>query len=464
LVNRELIEVFSEIAREKNVERSELGTIIEELFLHLVERERGDASNCSVIVNLDKGEFEIYVEKTIVDDMEDPVMEITLDEISDIDPELAEDLEIGESYIEIIDPSIFGRRMIHLAKQFFAQKLQDVEKKYIYEDYANRVGEIIIGTVHQVQRDNTFVNIEHAELRMPRNEQIKSERYRRGDAIRAVIKSVEVTSRGPDIMISRSDNHFLFKLFEMEVPEIEDGVIEIRAIARNPGERAKIIVQSHDRRIDPVGACVGMRGSRIQAIVRELNNEKIDIINYSEQSEILVSRALSPAKPLDLYIDDDRKYCIAIFDDDELEFAIGRGGVNINLASNVTEYRIDAFGKNEYERKNAEQEKLLADIPSMPARAVNPLAESGISTVSELLNSDEEKLLEIKGIAATTLEKIYDAVQSFVEENQNETPEEDVSLKSDSEENENLSEGIEAKGNDSPSPDADPDKLEKVES
>ena len=457
MVNRELIEVFSEIAREKNVERSELGTIIEELFLHLVERERGDASNCSVIVNLDKGEFEIYVEKTIVDDMEDPVMEITLDEISDIDPELAEDLEIGESYIEIIDPSIFGRRMIHLAKQFFAQKLQDVEKKYIYEDYANRVGEIIIGTVHQVQRDNTFVNIEHAELRMPRNEQIKSERYRRGDAIRAVIKSVEVTSKGPDIMISRSDNHFLFKLFEMEVPEIEDGVIEIRAIARNPGERAKIIVQSHDRRIDPVGACVGMRGSRIQAIVRELNNEKIDIINYSEQSEILVSRALSPAKPLDLYIDDDRKYCIAIFDDDELEFAIGKGGVNINLASNVTEYRIDAFGKNEYERKNAEQEKLLADIPSMPARAVNPLAESGISTVSELLNADEEKLLEIKGIAATTLEKIYDAVQSFVEENENETPEEDVSLKPDSEE-------IEAKGNDSPSPDVDTDKLEKVES
>lgn len=351
MVNRELIEVFSEIAREKNVERSELGSIIEELFLHLVERERGDASNCSVIVNLDKGEFEIYVEKEIVEDVEDPVMEITLDEIRDMDPELAGDLELGESFIEIIDPIIFGRRMIHLAKQFFAQKLQDVEKKYIYEDYANRVGEIVIGTVHQVQRDNTFVNIEHAELRMPRKEQIKSERYRRGDAIRAVIKSVEITSRGPDIMISRSDNHFLYKLFEMEVPEIEDGVIEIRSISRHPGERAKIIVQSHDRRIDPVGACVGMRGSRIQAIVRELNNEKIDIINYSEQSEILVSRALSPAKPLDLYIDDDRKYCVAIFDDDELEYAIGRGGMNINLAADVTQYRIDAFGKKEYDRK-----------------------------------------------------------------------------------------------------------------
>ena len=418
MVNRELIEVFSEIAREKNVERSELGSIIEGLFLHLVERERGDASNCSVIVNLDKGEFEIYVEKTIVDDVEDPVMEITLDEVRGVDAEMADDLELGDSYVEIIDPMIFGRRMIHMAKQFFSQRLQDVEKKYIYEDYANRVGEIVIGTVHQVQRDNVFVNIEHAELRMPRKEQIKTERYRRGDSIRSVIKSVEITSRGPDIVISRSDNHFLYKMFEMEVPEIEDGVIEIRAISRHPGERAKIIVQSHDRRIDPVGACVGMRGSRIQAIVRELNNEKIDIVNHSEQSEILISRALSPAKPLDLYIDDDRKYCIAIFDDDDLELAIGRGGVNVNLASKVTEYRIDAFGLKEYERKQSEQEKLLADIEDIPKRSVKPLSENNINTVSDLLNSEEERLIEIKGISEKSLEKIYDAVQSFVEKNQ----------------------------------------------
>jgi len=428
LVNRELIEVFSEIAREKNVERSELGSILEDLFLHLVERERGDASNCSVIVNLDKGEFEIYVEKSIVDVVEDPVMEITLVEIAKVDQEMANDLELGDTYVEIIDPLIFGRRLIHMAKQFFSQKLQDVEKKYIYEDYANRVGEIIIGTVHQVQRDNTFVNIEHAELRMPRKEQIKSERYRRGDSIRAIIKSVEVTSRGPEILISRSDNHFLYKLFEMEVPEIEDGIIEIRSISRHPGERAKIIVQSNDRRIDPVGACVGMRGSRIQAIVRELNNEKIDIINYSEKSEILISRALSPAKPLDLYIDDDRKYCIAIFDDDELEFAIGRGGVNINLAAKATEYRIDAFGKKEYEQKLTEKETPLADIQNMPARAVKPLADNGVSTVSELLNSEEERLLEIKGIGESTLEKIYNAVQSFVEANQAEEKNEEEIL------------------------------------
>ena len=427
MVNRELIEVFSEIAREKNVERSELGSIIEGLFLHLVERERGDSSNCSVIVNLDKGEFEIYVEKNIVDDVEDPVMEITLEEISQVDSDMANDLEIGDTYVEIIDPMIFGRRMIHMAKQFFSQRLQDVEKKYIYEDYANRVGEIVIGTVHQLQRDNVFVNIDHAELRMPRKEQIKTERYRRGDSMRAVIKSVEITSRGPDIVISRSDNHFLYKMFEMEVPEIEDSIIEITSIARNPGERAKIIVRSNDRRIDPVGACVGMRGSRIQAIVRELNNEKIDIVNYSEQSEILISRALSPANPLDLYIDDDRKYCIAIFDDDDLELAIGRGGVNVNLASKVTEYRIDAFGKKEYERKQVEQETLLSEIDKMPKRAIKPLEENEIKTVSELLNSDEEKLLEIKGISEASLEKIYDAVQTFVEKNESKESDEEES-------------------------------------
>tara|TARA_B100000941_G_scaffold283194_1_gene252449 strand:- start:964 stop:2430 length:1467 start_codon:yes stop_codon:yes gene_type:complete len=418
LVNRELIEVFSEIAREKNVERSELGSIIESLFLHLVERERGDASNCSVIVNLDKGEFEIYVEKDIVDDVEDPVMEITLEEIAKVDSEMAKDLEVGDSYIEIIDPMIFGRRMIYMAKQFFSQKLLDVEKKYIYEDYANRIGEIIIGTVHQVQRDNVFVNIDQAELRMPKKEQIRSERYRRGDTVRAVIKSVEITSRGPDIVVSRSDNHFLYKMFEMEVPEIEDGIIEITSIARYPGERAKIIVKSHDRRIDPVGACVGMRGSRIQAIVRELNNEKIDIINSSDQSEVLISRALSPAKPLDLYIDDDMSYCIAIFDDDELELAIGRAGVNVNLAANVTNYKIDAFGKKEYERKQVEQETELSTINSVNVDSINTLNENSIITVSDLLNTSEDSLLEIKGIDEVKLEEIYDNVQKFIEENQ----------------------------------------------
>ncbi len=414
MVNRELIEVFSEIAREKNVERSELATILEELFLYVIEKEYGDSSNCSCIVNLDKGEIEIYAEKTIVDEIDDYKVEITLEEAIEKEPD-ASDLEVGDIFVEVIDPRVFGRRLVVTAKQFFAQRLRDVERNYIYEDYANRIGEIVIGVVHQVQRDGVFINIEQAELRMPKSEQIHMERYRRGETVRAIIKSVEVTAKGPDIVVSRSDNHFLYKLFELEVPEIEDGIIEITSIARYPGERAKIIVKSNDRRIDPVGACVGMRGSRIQAIVRELNNEKIDIVNFSEQNEILLTRALSPAKPLQLYIDDDKRYCVAIFEDENLDAAIGRNGMNVNLASKITEYKIDAYGVKQYERIQEDQKTPLSDIESVDNEIAKILEESGISLVSDLLDSDMDNLLNLNGIDEQTLDSIYESVQDYVE-------------------------------------------------
>ncbi len=425
MVNRELIEVFSEIAREKNVERSELATILEELFLYVIEKEYGDSSNCSCIVNLDKGEIEIYAEKTIVEEIDDYKVEITLDEAIEKEPEAA-DLEIGDVFVEVIDPRVFGRRLVTTAKQFFAQRLRDVERNYIYEDYANRIGEIVIGVVHQVQRDGVFINIEQAELRMPRTEQINSERYRRGESVRAVIKSVEVTAKGPDIVVSRSDNHFLYKLFELEVPEIEDGIIEITSIARHPGERAKIIVKSNDRRIDPVGACVGMRGSRIQAIVRELNNEKIDIVNHSEQAEILLSRALSPAKPLQLYIDDDKHYCVAIFDDENLDAAIGRNGMNINLASKITEYKIDGYGVKQYERIQEDQKTLLIDIEGLDSKISTILSSSDINTVSDLLDADMDELLNISGIDEELLDEAYESVQSFIEREIETEDEDDV--------------------------------------
>ena len=415
MVNRELIEVFSEIAREKNVERSELATILEELFLYIIEREYGDSSNCSCIVNLDKGEIEIYAEKTIVEEVDDYKVEITLDEAIEKEPEAAEGLVVGDIFVEVIDLTVFGRRIINTAKHFFAQKLRDVERNYIYEDYANRIGEIVIGIVHQVQRDNVFINIDQAELRLPKNEQIQSERYRRGDTVRSVIKSVEITSKGPDIVVSRSDNYFLNKLFEMEVPEIEDGIIDITSIARQPGERSKIIVQSNDRRIDPVGACVGMRGSRIQAVVRELNNEKIDIVNHSEQPEILITRALSPAKPVNLYIDEDKEYCIAIFEDENLDSAIGRSGMNINLASRLTGYRIDAYGVNQYKRLQDDQNTLLSEVDGITKKIGKSLLDANIKTVLDLMEADEESLLEITGIATSTVEQIYSSVQQFIE-------------------------------------------------
>ncbi len=415
MVNRELIEVFSEIAREKNVERSELATILEELFLYIIDREYGDSSNCSCIVNLDKGEIEIYAEKTIVEEIDDYKVEITLDEAIAKEPEAAEGLVVGDVFVEVIDLRVFGRRIINTAKHFFSQKLRDVERNYIYDDYANRIGEIVIGVVHQVQRDNVFVNIDQAELRLPRNEQIFSERYRRGDTVRSIIKSVEITSKGPDIVVSRSDNHFLNKLFEMEVPEIEDGIIDITSIARQPGERAKIIVKSNDRRIDPVGACVGMRGSRIQAVVRELNNEKIDIVNFSVQPEILITRALSPAKPINLYIDEEKQYCIAIFDDESLEFAIGRNGMNINLASKVTGYNIDAYGSYQYKRIQEDQNTQLSDIDGVTAKLSKSLFDSNIVTVNDLMEIDEESLIEVSGLSPADIENIYSLVQAFIE-------------------------------------------------
>lgn len=414
MVNRELIEVFSEIAREKNVERSELATILEELFLYVIEKEYGDSSNCSCIVNLDKGEIEIYAEKTIVDEIDDYKVEILLKDAIEKEPDAA-DLEVGDIFVEVIDPRVFGRRLVVTAKQFFAQRLRDVERNYIYEDYANRVGEIVIGAVHQVQRDGVFINIEQAELRMPKREQINSERYRRGDTLRAVIKSVEITSKGPDIIVSRSDNHFLYKLFEIEVPEIEDGIIDITSIARYPGERAKIIVRSNDRRIDPVGACVGMRGSRIQAIVRELNNEKIDIVNFSEQAEILISRALSPAKPTQLFIDDEKRYCVALFEDDSLDAAIGRNGMNINLASKITDYKIDAYGINQYERIQEDQKTSLSEIDGIDGKISSLLSKSKVVVVSDLLDADMDSLLSIAGLEEDILDDIYSAVQAFVE-------------------------------------------------
>jgi len=422
LVNRELIEVFSEIAREKNVDRSELATILEELFLYVIEKEYGDSSNCSCIVNIDKGEIEIYSEKTIVEEVDDYKVEITLDEAIEKEPE-AVDLELGDPFVEVIDPRIFGRRIVATAKQFFAQRLRDVERNYIYEDYANRIGEIIIGVVHQAQRDGVYINIEQAELRMPKMEQIRTERYRRGDTVRAVIKSVEVTPKGPDIIVSRADNHFLYKLFELEVPEIEDGIIEITSISRYPGERSKIIVRSNDRRIDPVGACVGMRGSRIQAIVRELNNEKIDIVNFSEQAEILVTRALSPAKPSRLFIDDDKKYCVALFDDDSLDSAIGRNGMNINLASKLTDYKIDAYGIKQYERIQEDQNTLIAEVDGIDKVTASLFAAMNIKIVSDLLEADMDDLLKSEKINEELLDSVYESVQNFVEREIVEEPE-----------------------------------------
>lgn len=425
--NQELIQCFSDIAKEKNIDRTELGTILEELFMTLLEKQFGDASNCSVLVNIDKGEIEIYQEKTIVDEVNDPATEIDLEKAREIEL----DLTVGDPFIEIVNPLVFGRRLILTAQQFLSQRIKDIERQYIFEDYFARVGEIIVGEVRQIQRDNLHLFNEQSEMRMPKSEQIQSERPRRGETLKAVVKSVEMTPRGPDIVVSRSDNQFLAKLFEMEVPEIEDGIIEIASISRAPGERSKLIVKSTDRRIDAVGACVGMRGSRIQAVVRELNGEKIDVINFSSQSEVLISRALSPAKPINLRIDDEQKYCVAVFDDEDMESGVGKSYLNITLASEVTGYTIEAERISKTDETPKSDSITLAEVESLTDRMISLLGEAKIETTKEFLDANPEDLLEVKGIGEQFISNVTAKINSFLKSNGDEETDEDHDLKGD---------------------------------
>jgi len=413
LINREIISAFSQIAREKNVDRNELSDIIERVFMKLIEKKYEDTSNFDVIVNMDKGEIEIYQQKTVVDEVTDPLHEISVEEAREVEP----DLEVGDPYVEIIDPDSFGRRLIATAKQILNQQIIRMEKNVIYEEYAKKIGQIIIGDVHQIRRDAIFINVGKAELKMPRQEQIPGERYKRGESIKSIIKDAVMTSSGPEIIVSRADASFLIKLFENEVPEIYDKTIEIKKVARQPGDRSKVIVESNDRRIDAVGACVGIKGSRIQAIVRELNNEKIDIINNSSQAEILITRALSPAKPYMLEIDEEKKSALAIFDDDEISVAIGKNGQNIRLASEVTGYIIDAIKRSDYEISESET-IYLEEIEGLTEHNWKILYSVGIETAEELLNASQEELLSIKGLGEKTIDKIFKTVEEAVEQRQ----------------------------------------------
>ncbi len=410
MIHREIIESFSTIAREKNIDRTHLGSVMEELFMVLIQKKYGEEyTNFSVIVNMDKGTIEVYQEKTVVKEVHNPVVEISLDDACKVEPDLA----VGDPFIEIIDPTDFGRRLISTAKQFLSQRISEIEKQSVYDEYIQLVGTIATGDIHQVRRDNVYINIDRVELRLPKSEQIPSERYRRGGTLRALIRSVEMTPKGPDVVVSRADNDFLVRLFEMEVPEIEDGIIEIKCVARAPGDRSKIVVYSHDRRIDAVGACVGMRGSRIQSIVRELSGEKIDIINWSDQPEILVSRSLSPAKPVNLLIMEDRPYIMAVFSDEELPMAIGKNGQNIRLASQVTGFIIDAVKQSEYEGPKL-RTIYLDELEGISKNQVEVLAQADIHTADEFLESTANDILALKGFGPKTYEKVHTVISQAV--------------------------------------------------
>ncbi|MDD3807129.1 MAG: transcription termination factor NusA [Candidatus Marinimicrobia bacterium] len=425
--HKELIDAFSQLAKEKGIARSEVADIIESVFESIIRKKYGDVDNFDIIVNTEKGEIEIYQELEVVadEDLDDEVREISLSEVRKR-PDVEDNIEPGDVIVQVIDPDIFGRRAISSAKQVLSQKIRELERNQIYEEYKNRIGEIIVGSIHQIRRgESLFVNIDKTELKMPRREQIETERYRRGDTIKAIIKEVNITPKGPEIIISRADESFLRRLFELEVPEIFDGIVEIKAIARVPGRRSKIIVESNDKRIDAVGACVGIKGSRIKTIVNELGGENVDIISYSHEAEVLISRALSPAKPLFIEINENRKTALAVFDDNEIATAIGTGGININLTSQVTGYDIDAIRRSEYNRLEGD-DIFIEDLEGITNAQIQALQEAGIETAADFLNAEAEDLLEIKGIGEKTFEKIETVIQDALQKKRDKQDELDL--------------------------------------
>ena len=350
----DLIEAFSMMAKEKNIDRDILESVVKDSFRKMMEKKYGPEANFDVIVNMEKGNIEIFLYKTVVEEIVDPNTEI---DPAGAKEQSGEDFDVGDDYVEEMPIDDFGRRLVLNLKQNLNQKIREIEKEVTFNQYKDVVGEIIVGEVYQIKPTSILLIHNGNEIIFPKSEQIQKERYRKGDTVRAVIKSVEKRQSGPPLIIaSRTDDQFLVKLFELEIPEIYDGIIEIKAIARAPGERAKIAVISNDDRIDAVGACVGMKGMRIHSIVRELSNENIDVINFTDDPALYIARALSPAKLQDIYLDTENKVAKIYADDDQMSLIIGRNGQNIKLASRLTGYQIDVIKEEEDEEEEESDE------------------------------------------------------------------------------------------------------------
>ena len=413
-MNTAIIESFSQMVREKNIDKDVLAGIIEEIFGILVKKRYGQDAIYEVVVNMDRGNIEIFLEREIVQEVEDPNTQISIDELNEKGNE--EKLEIGEVYVEKIELSSFGRRLINLARQSLNQQIREIEKEIVYSEYNEMLGEIVVGDIYQVRRNDVLVNHNRHELLLPRQEQIPRERYRKGDTIRAIVKEVRKTSNAPAIIISRADNDFLKRLFEIEIPEIYDGVITIKDIAREPGERAKVSVESQDQRIDAVGACVGMKGVRIHAIVRELNNENIDVINYSEDPAIYIQHALAPAKLKQLEIDEEQKTCKVTSDSNQISLIVGKNGVNIRLAIKLTGYQIDVIREEKSFDEYEDDIELVELKEELTPEVIDLLINNRYDTAVEVLTGGLDKLKSIEELNDEEAEKIFEIIKSQFED------------------------------------------------
>jgi len=397
-----LVETFSEFKEFKNIDRETMMRILEDIFRHMLTKKYGSADNFDIIVNIDKGDLEIWRNRVIVEDgaVEDGNLQIAYSEAVKIEP----DFEIGEDVSEEIKMLDFGRREILSIRQNLVSKIQEYEKDNVYRKYKERIGEIITGEVYQVWKKEILVlDDEGIELILPKSEQIPTDFYRKGDTIRAVVSKVEMRNNTPAIILSRTSSAFLERLFEAEVPEVFDGLITIKNIVRVPGERAKIAVESYDDRIDPVGACVGMKGSRIHGIVRELKNENIDVINFTANSSLYISRALSPAKISSINIVEAEKKAEVYLRPDQVSLAIGKGGFNIKLAGKLTGYEIDVYREADVDSEDVDLNEFVDEIEDWIIDAFKAI---GCDTAKSVLNLTIEDLVKRTDLEEETVKEV----------------------------------------------------------
>jgi len=412
-MNHEILDALSQITREKSVDRTLLVETLEAGLASAVRKKYGATADVEVKFANDTGQISVAIRRAVVETVEDPAVQMTVEEARAYKPEAG----IGDVLTFPLSIAEFGRNAVQTAKQVLIQRVREAERERVYKEYSDKIGTLVRGVVQQVDRGNVIVKLDHSEGFLPAREQIPRSYHRQGDYVRAVVGSVDKSVKGPQVILSRTHPDFLRRLFEAEVPEIADSIVEIKAVAREAGSRSKISVYSTDPRVDAVGSCVGLKGSRVQSIVRELGGERIDIVPWSQDPAVFVSRALSPARVMDVKVHEAEKRMVLVVADDQLSLAIGKGGQNARLAARLTGWKIDLISKSD-EKKRQELERasrVEVEKLELGEATTGKLISAGIETVQELLATPLEKLVEIPGIGEKTAEKALAAGKEYLE-------------------------------------------------
>ena len=412
-MQQDLNRVIEQVSKEKGIDKTILISALENAMVSAAKKMFGHQRKIEAQYNPELGEVELFEAKLVVEEIQDAAVEITLEEAREnLDP----DAQLGDELLSKLDTSSFGRIAAQAAKQNIVQRVRDAEREIIYNEFKGREGQLVNGIVQRFEKKNIIVNLGRTDAILPEKEQVPRERYRQGDRIRAYIVSVEMTSRGPQIVLSRTHPGMLAKLFEQEVPEIYEGIVEVKCAAREPGGRAKIAVTSSDPDVDPVGACVGMKGTRVQAVVQELRGEKIDIVNWTANQDDFVCRALAPAKVSKIIIDDEAHSMEVIVPDDQLSLAIGKKGQNVRLASRLSGWRIDVRSESEADEETRRARASLGAIPAVNDMVAELLYQAGFKSAEEVSEADLESIVEVDGISPDKAEAIYKSSREHVAE------------------------------------------------